>query len=258
MTTETPPPDGRLLDAPLTQDSPPGTYLAVTRSGATYLFEIRETAPPIVIRYPATGPLISDGEPLPGVNGFFFDHRTGLGEIRWWKPDPTTRHHPPGTLYGGTTRTTSRVILTLRAHQGTAAEVVTAHKDLVDQLKAARNLEPTAAFQNLMSELLNQPAEWEDSTAPATILVWCETCGREEATTPAKAHSDGWDFAGPGGLYPFGTVSPRTCPDCGIETTVWWRLTVDRIPDTDLAPHDMAVVKRIVAEIPARRTQEER
>jgi len=55
-------------------------------------------------------------------------------------------------------------------------------------------------------------AEGERGDATAhPVLVWCEVCGKEEWTAPAMAFASGWDFAGPGGLYPLGVVSPRTC-----------------------------------------------
>jgi len=80
------------------------------------------------------------------------------------------------------------------------------------------------------------------------VLIWCEVCGREDWTTPATAFANGWDFAGPGGLYPLGVVSPRTCGGCTIDKTVWWRLTIERVPPADLTPREQAVIRRILNE----------
>lgn len=82
------------------------------------------------------------------------------------------------------------------------------------------------------------------------VLVWCEVCGKELWTTSEDAFASGWDFAGPGGLYPAGIISPRTCGGCTINRTVWWRLTMDNAPVTDLTPRELAVVKRILDERP--------
>lgn len=92
-------------------------------------------------------------------------------------------------------------------------------------------------------------AEGERGDATAhPVLVWCEVCGKEEWTAPAMAFASGWDFAGPGGLYPLGVVSPRTCGGCAIGKTVWWRLAIERVPPADLTPSEQAVMRRILNE----------
>ena len=53
----------------------------------------------------------------------------------------------------------------------------------------------------------------------------CEVCGKTEILTPDEAFEQGWDY--PPRMGSFGVVSPRTCGDCTIEKTLWWRLSFD-------------------------------
>ncbi|WP_407360532.1 hypothetical protein [Microbacterium sp. LBN7] len=82
-------------------------------------------------------------------------------------------------------------------------------------------------------------------TSTSTIAVWCEVCGREEGLSAGEAFDAGWDFAG---LMPRGIVSPRTCPDHGIEDTVWAKIAVAKIDPADFTEHDRQVIARVVAE----------
>lgn len=48
----------------------------------------------------------------------------------------------------------------------------------------------------------------------------CEVCGKEETLTPQEAFEAGWDY--PPDFGQFGVLSPRTCPNCGIQDTAWF------------------------------------
>ena len=60
---------------------------------------------------------------------------------------------------------------------------------------------------------------------------WCENCGKREILTPDQAFHAGWDF--PPRMGAWGVISPRTCGDCGIETTLWWALQTDELTMDD-------------------------
>lgn len=207
---------------PLTEKSPPGTYLVATRSGTVYVVEITASSPPVIARYPQAGSLIHDSDPMPGVDRFSFDATSGHGEIGWWKDDPRDYDHP-GIPYAGTIRTTSHV-LTVRRHNSsdTIGDPPPQPGDTVD--------------------------EAADSSATDGLVVWCEVCGREQRTTLAEAHENGWDFGGPGGVYPAGLITPRTCGTCSIDKTVWWQLAIRHIPMSALEVRQRAVIDRILAE----------
>lgn len=74
----------------------------------------------------------------------------------------------------------------------------------------------------------------------------CEVCGREEVLTPEEAYTAGWDY--PPKMGAFGVVSPRTCPRCPINKTVWWKMTVEHKDPSTLPDEDKVVIERILHE----------
>lgn len=75
----------------------------------------------------------------------------------------------------------------------------------------------------------------------------CEVCGKEEILTPEEAFEKGWDYPPMMGYY--GIVSPRTCPDCSIEKTVWWKLSSTGVSDvSELTSEELKVIERIQSE----------
>lgn len=74
----------------------------------------------------------------------------------------------------------------------------------------------------------------------------CEVCGVEKVMTPERAYKEGWDY--PPSFGAFGVVSPRTCGECPIDQTLWWRLVVKRIAPTNLSVRDRALMNRINSE----------
>lgn len=70
--------------------------------------------------------------------------------------------------------------------------------------------------------------------------VICEVCGKEQIYDNLEdAYNDGWDY--PPYIGEFGILSPRTCPDCDITRTVWYKFqSSDRINI-----HDLKVIERI-------------
>ena len=74
----------------------------------------------------------------------------------------------------------------------------------------------------------------------------CESCGRVEIITPEQAYEEGWDYPPLMGVY--GVVSPRTCPKCTMDTTVYWKLMTEGKAHVDLNEHDKTVLERILGE----------
>lgn len=54
----------------------------------------------------------------------------------------------------------------------------------------------------------------------------CEVCGRYEEITSEEAFNSGWDY--PPDFGSFGVLSPRTCPDCDMKDTTWWKFIRSR------------------------------
>lgn len=72
----------------------------------------------------------------------------------------------------------------------------------------------------------------------------CEACDRDEILTPEEAYQQGWDY--PPKMGAFGVVSPRTCPDCTVDKTVYWMIIThngDSPPQLD--ERQMAIIQRI-------------
>ena len=71
----------------------------------------------------------------------------------------------------------------------------------------------------------------------------CESCGIEQIyNSPEEAYKDGWDIPPYMGTY--GVLSPRTCPNCTIDKTVWWKMQQHDM----LNYHDIEVIERIKKE----------
>jgi hypothetical protein len=74
----------------------------------------------------------------------------------------------------------------------------------------------------------------------------CEVCGLEQVLTPEAAFDAGWDH--PPRMGAMGVISPRTCPDCPINRTVWWALAMDGYTPDMLSAAQRATVERILDE----------
>jgi hypothetical protein len=72
----------------------------------------------------------------------------------------------------------------------------------------------------------------------------CEVCGKRETLTEDVAYTTGWDYPPFIGLW--GVVSPRTCPDCGIEGTAYWHVL--REGTENIPANHMVTIQRIMAE----------
>lgn len=74
----------------------------------------------------------------------------------------------------------------------------------------------------------------------------CEVCGREEVLTPEEAFEAGWDY--PPKMGTFSIVSQRTCPNCPMFETVWWKIVVEHADPNSLSAEKKAVLERILHE----------
>ena len=73
----------------------------------------------------------------------------------------------------------------------------------------------------------------------------CEVCGKQEFLTPKEAYDQGWDYPPHFGIY--GMLSPRTCPNCTIDQTVWFALQSGK-KITELPKRMIDTIKRIQGE----------
>lgn len=90
--------------------------------------------------------------------------------------------------------------------------------------------ESLAHMANLDNEAVNQ--------------YLCEVCRTVTYLTEKDAFDAGWDY--PPFLGAWGVLSPRTCGDCGIESTAYWHLITKG--GDDIPENHMDTIKRILAE----------
>ena len=74
----------------------------------------------------------------------------------------------------------------------------------------------------------------------------CENCGREEILDSDDSFEQGWDY--PPKMGTFQVVSPRTCGDCSISTTLWWEITCNKTPLAQLSDKHKQTLNRILCE----------
>ena len=74
----------------------------------------------------------------------------------------------------------------------------------------------------------------------------CETCGKEEILSSQDGFDQGWDY--PPRVGVFGIISPRTCGNCPMTTTLWWRMTTGEVTQETLTLADKVLIQRISEE----------
>ena len=73
----------------------------------------------------------------------------------------------------------------------------------------------------------------------------CECCGKEQIFDDLEqAYKEGWDY--PPYIGEFGLLSPRTCGDCTIDKTVYWKVVANGYDNIN--SHDIEVIERIKRE----------
>ena len=79
---------------------------------------------------------------------------------------------------------------------------------------------------------------------------YCEVCGKKEFITAQEAFDSGWDY--PPHIGAFGLLSPRTCGNCRMIDTLYWKInTSGRLPvvcEGDLSPEELITWRRIKGE----------
>ena len=79
---------------------------------------------------------------------------------------------------------------------------------------------------------------------------YCEVCGKKEYLTAQEAYGSGWDYPPSSGS--FGMLGQRKCGDCGIDKTLWWRITTtQKLPivfEESLSKSELKTWRRIKEE----------
>jgi hypothetical protein len=106
-------------------------------------------------------------------------------------------------------------------------------------------LNPDADFTNRTTTPVAE-IEWLDDASTMKLRHICEACGLDQIMTPDEAYQAGWDY--PPRMGVFGVLSPRTCPNCTIDKTLWWAITVNHVDVAALTDAQQATLTRITGE----------
>lgn len=89
---------------------------------------------------------------------------------------------------------------------------------------------------------------WEKDGEQSDMLLRhiCENCSTEVVLTSEDGYQQGWDY--PPKMGAFTIISPRTCGNCGIQTTLWWEIMCNKTPLDQLSEKHQETLKRILTE----------
>ncbi len=111
-----------------------------------------------------------------------------------------------------------------------------AHKELIEESERIRaEDEKKKAKKELLESLKHRPF-WHT----------CECCGKAELLTAKQAFDEGWDY--PPTMGCFGVLGPRTCGNCSITDTLYWKIQQQGLPvliKKDLNSKEMEILNRI-------------
>lgn len=121
-------------------------------------------------------------------------------------------------------------------------------REIVDE--ARRELEEEAARIRTEEEARRKKQELLDSMNTRPFWHYCEVCGKKEFLTADEAHEQGWDY--PPKIGSFGLLGPRTCGDCALVDTLYWKINSSgRLPiviEENLTPEERVTWQRIRTE----------
>lgn len=121
----------------------------------------------------------------------------------------------------------------------------------IDTIYTLNKKEKNAKFQswcevNQYQEISLEGIWKKEEQADMVLQHICENCGKEEILSSEDGYKQGWDY--PPKMGTFKIVSPRTCGECGITTTLWWEITCNKTPAEQLSEKHRQTLKRILTE----------
>lgn len=114
--------------------------------------------------------------------------------------------------------------------------VETARRELLEETEKLRKENETIKLKNDLLESMNTRPFWH----------YCECCGKKAFITAKEAFDDGWDY--PPQIGKFGLLGPRTCGDCSVTNTLFWKVQQQEIPivsERDLTAEERKTWERI-------------
>lgn len=112
---------------------------------------------------------------------------------------------------------------------------------------AREELAKEAERIRLEDEERKKRSELLESMKERPFWHYCEVCGKKAFLTAQEAFDSGWDY--PPHIGHFGMLSPRTCGDCTMAGTLYWKvMNSGKIPivcEGDLSPEELVTWRRI-------------
>lgn len=122
-----------------------------------------------------------------------------------------------------------------------------ARRELLEEAKRLRKEEEMAKAKLALLESMNTRPFWH----------YCESCGKKAFITAKEAFEDGWDY--PPQIGSFGLLGPRTCGDCEITSTLYWKVQQQALPivlENLLSKEELKTWRRIKSEPESLLTEE--
>lgn len=130
--------------------------------------------------------------------------------------------------------------ITLRMDTPKPELIETAHRELAEEAEHMDREDEAKRKRKELLESMNHRPFWH----------YCEVCGKKEFITADEAYNAGWDY--PPNMGVFGLLSPRTCGNCHINDTLFWKInTSGGLPiviESRLSPEELVTWRRIKAE----------
>ena len=115
-----------------------------------------------------------------------------------------------------------------------------ARKELKEEAERIFKEEEEQRKRKELLESMNHRSFWH----------YCEVCGKKEYITAKEAFEQGWDY--PPNIGHFGLLGPRTCGDCHLVDTLYWKITTQKtIPivlESELTLEEKETWRRMKAE----------
>lgn len=119
-------------------------------------------------------------------------------------------------------------------------EILTlAHQELAEETERMRKEDEKKAKHRELLDSMNARSFWH----------YCEVCGKKSFCTAQEAFDAGWDY--PPQIGKFGLLGPRTCGNCSLTDTLFWKVNQQSIPlviTSNLSEDELVTWKRIKGE----------
>ena len=127
-------------------------------------------------------------------------------------------------------------VIKLRMDKPTPEIVEPARKEIFEEAEKMRQEDEKVKAKLELLKSMNTRPFWH----------YCECCGKKAFITSKEAFDDGWDYPPKMGM--FGWLGPRTCGECDITSTLYWKVQQQLVPivvESTLTEKELKMWQRI-------------